>query len=240
MIDAKIYSQDQIAKINEILKEQSPQEIINYFYTNHAGRIALSSSLGAEDQVLTDMIVKKYPEARIFTLDTGRMFKETYELIDEVNEKYQIHIEVFFPDYHFVEKLVNEKGIRSFYKSIANRKECCRIRKIAPLKRALEGLDVWVCGLRKDQSVTRFFNEIVELDTGNNLLKISPLLNWTEDQVWEYIKQNNVPYNKLHDQNYPSIGCQPCTRAVEPGEDIRSGRWWWEEPEQKECGLHKK
>lgn len=229
-----------IKELNEKFKSKSPEEVLSYFLTNYKGKIALSNSMGAEDQVLTDMVVKTDPSTRIFTLDTGRVFPETYEVIDETNKKYNINIEVYFPDYKKVQQLVKEKGINLFYDSKENRKECCAIRKLEPLKRAFEGLEVWICGLRKDQSVTRFFTDMVEWDEGNNMLKINPLLNWTEKMVWDYIKTNNVPYNKLHDKGFPSIGCQPCTRAIKEGEDVRAGRWWWEEPEHKECGLHVK
>jgi phosphoadenosine phosphosulfate reductase len=175
---------------------------------------------------------------KVFTLDTGRLFPETYELIEKTNRKYGIKIEVYFPDYRRVEEMVRTKGINLFYESVENRKLCCHIRKIEPLKRAFENLEVWICGLRKDQSVTRFFTQAVEWDETNGLIKINPLINWTEKMVWDYIRQHEVPYNTLHDKGFPSIGCQPCTRAVNKGEDIRSGRWWWEMPEQKECGLH--
>lgn len=229
-----------IDELNRRFDKKPPEELLEYFLAEYKGRIALSSSLGAEDQVLTDMVVKIDPTTRIFTLDTGRMFSETYDVLDATNKKYDIKMEVFFPDYKQVEKMVNEKGINLFYESIENRKRCCHIRKIEPLKRAFKGLDVWICGLRKDQSVTRFFTKAVEWDEGSGLIKINPLINWREKDVWEYIKGNDIPYNKLHDQGFPSIGCQPCTRAVKPGEDIRAGRWWWEQPEQKECGLHVK
>lgn len=231
-------TKDTITQLNEQLKGKSPEEVIAYFLENYKGKIALSNSLGAEDQVLTDMIAKIDKTARIFTLDTGRVFPETYQVIDDTNKKYDINIEVFFPDFKKVQKMVKEKGINLFYDSKEYRKECCAIRKLEPLSRAFEGLDVWICGLRKDQSVTRFFTELVEWDEGNNMIKVNPLLSWSEKMVWDYIKTNQVPYNKLHDKGYPSIGCQPCTRAVKEGEDVRAGRWWWEEPEHKECGLH--
>lgn len=224
--------------LNQRFHKQPAEEVLNYFMDVYQGRIALSSSLGAEDQVLTDMVMKIKPSTRIFTLDTGRMFPETYDVLDRTNKKYDIKIEVFFPDYKQVEEMVAKKGINLFYESIENRKQCCHIRKIEPLKRAFKGLDVWICGLRKDQSVTRFFTQVVEWDEGNRLLKINPLIDWREKDVWDYIKKHDVPYNKLHDQGFPSIGCQPCTTAIKPGEDVRAGRWWWEQPEQKECGLH--
>ncbi len=229
-----------IDSLNERFTGSDPHEVLRYFLQEYKGRIALSSSLGAEDQVLTEMVVSIDPETRIFTLDTGRLFPETYELIDRTNEKYGIRIDVMFPDFKRVQKMVREKGMNLFYGSVENRKLCCGIRKIEPLQRAFENLDVWICGLRKDQSVTRFFSRLVEWDENNGLIKVNPLISWREKDVWEYIRQKKVPYNPLHDDGFPSIGCQPCTRAVKAGEDVRAGRWWWEEPEQKECGLHKR
>ncbi len=229
-----------IEELNDRYKKKSAKEVLDFFLSEYRGKIPLSSSLGAEDQVLTDMVVKIDPETRIFTLDTGRMFPETYKVLDETNKKYDIKIEIFFPDYKQVEEMVQDKGINLFYESIENRKLCCHIRKIEPLKRAFKGLDVWICGLRKDQSITRFYTRTIEWDEGNGLIKINPLIDWTQKDVWNYIKEHNVPYNSLHDKGFPSIGCQPCTRAIKPGEDVRAGRWWWEQPEQKECGLHAK
>jgi len=231
---------ENIEQLNQQFEGQSPEAVIQYFLSEYSGKIALSSSLGIEDQVLTDMIVKADKSTRIFTLDTGRLFPETYSLIDKTNIKYDIHLEVLFPDYMEVEKMVKEEGINLFYKGIDQRKICCRIRKLDPLKRAFQGLEVWICGLRKEQSITRQAVQLIEWDENNGLIKLNPLIHFTEDQVWDYIKKNHVPYNKLHDQGFPSIGCQPCTRAVQPGEDIRAGRWWWENPDQKECGLHKR
>lgn len=229
---------EKVDSYNKLLEDKSPQEVIAFFLKEFGAKVALSSSLGAEDQVLTDMVAKADKNARIFTLDTGRLFPETYDLINNTTKKYGVNIEVFFPSHQKVEAMVNQKGVNLFYNSIENRKECCGIRKIEPLKRAFSGLDAWICGLRKDQSVTRFFSKLVEWDEANSLLKINPLINWTEKDVWGYIHDNEVPYNKLHDNGFPSIGCQPCTRAIAEGEDVRAGRWWWEQPEQKECGLH--
>ncbi len=224
--------------LNASLRDRQPADILAHFIDRYKGKVALGSSLGAEDQVLTDMIVKIDKNTKIFTLDTGRLFPETYELIDKTNKTYQINISVYFPDTAAVEKMVKERGINLFYESIENRKLCCHIRKIEPSKRALRDMKVWITGIRKDQTVSRFFNKHVEWEDKYNLLKINPLLNWNEQQVWEYLKSNHVPYNELHDKGFPSIGCMPCTRAVKPGEDIRSGRWWWEDIEHKECGLH--
>jgi len=224
--------------LNRQFEGQDALGVLQWFLKEYKGKIALSSSMGAEDQVLTDMVMKIDPEIRIFTLDTGRLFYETYELIERTSLRYKKNIEVFFPSPADVERMVNEKGINLFYQSVENRKECCRIRKVEPLKRAFHGLDVWICGLRRDQSATRTNNQLVEWDESNGLIKLNPLINWSEQDVWNYIKVHGVPYNPLHDKGFPSIGCQPCTRAIEPGEDIRAGRWWWEHPETRECGLH--
>jgi phosphoadenosine phosphosulfate reductase len=230
--------QYKIAELNRQCQGRPAEEILGLAIREFNGKIALASSLGAEDQALTHMIVNSGHQVRIFTLDTGRMFPESYELLQRTNSHYGISIEVFFPDNSKVEQMVNERGINLFYNSVENRKLCCGIRKVEPLGRAFAGLEAWICGLRREQSVTRFGIEPVEWDQGNSLVKINPLADWSEKQLWDYIKSNNIPYNVLHDRGFPSIGCQPCTRAVKPGEDVRSGRWWWEEPEKKECGLH--
>lgn len=227
-----------IQKINKEFEGKSPREILTFFLEKYNGKITLANSLGAEDQVLTDMIVGIDPTVPIFTLDTGRMFPETYDLIQRTNAHYNISLRVMFPERQRVEEMVNTKGLNLFYESVENRKLCCNIRKIEPLKRALEGMEMWITGLRREQSVTRLATGIVEWDEGNGLLKLNPLADWTNKQVWDYIRQHNVPYHALHDKGFPSIGCQPCTRAVAEGDDIRSGRWWWEQPESKECGLH--
>jgi phosphoadenosine phosphosulfate reductase len=200
--------------------------------------VALSSSFGAEDMVLIDMLMKIDSKARIFTLDTGRLPQETYSLIDATREKYSAAIEVFFPEPDAVQNMVAAHGMNLFYHSVENRKWCCGVRKMEPLRRALSGLDAWITGLRREQSVTRTTVHKIEWDEGNKLVKVNPLVEWTHDDVWKYIRDNNVPYNALHDRGYPSIGCAPCTRAVQPGEHERAGRWWWEHPETKECGLH--
>ncbi|WP_368029993.1 phosphoadenylyl-sulfate reductase [Arcobacter sp. s6] len=228
-----------IEKINKDLQNNTTQEVIEYFLKNFKN-VALSSSLAAEDQVLTDVILKQDKNATIFTLDTGRLHPETYNVMDETNLKYGVKIDVFFPNNEKVQELYQTQGVNGHYESIDNRKNCCGIRKIEPLKRALKGLDVWITGLRAAQSVTRVDMPLVEWDESFNVIKVNPLINWNEKDVWDYIKENRVPYNKLHDQGFPSIGCAPCTRAIKEGEDIRAGRWWWENPEHKECGLHKK
>lgn len=230
---------DIVNKLNERFIGKEPEEVLSYFLEAYRGHIALASSLSIEDQVLTAMICRIRPETRIFTLDTGRVFPETYSLIERTNMTYGIKIQLFFPDYKQVEKMVAEHGVNLFYENVEKRRLCCHIRKLEPLKRAFDGLKVWICGLRHEQSVTRTDIRMVEWDEPHRLLKLNPLINWTEKQVWDYIHGHGVPYNKLHDQGFPSIGCQPCTRAVKPGEDIRAGRWWWENPLHKECGLHK-
>ncbi|UPT78620.1 phosphoadenylyl-sulfate reductase [Sulfurovum sp. XGS-02] len=229
-----------IDSLNRKFKGTSPSEKLAYFLDVYRDRIGLSSSFGVEDQVLTDMVSKIDNNARIFTLDTGRLHPETYDVMDATNLKYNRKIEVFFPDTSSIQELYKTQGINGHYESLEKRKNCCYVRKIEPLQRALKGLDVWITGLRADQSITRTEVPLVEYDDNFKVIKVNPLIDWSEDDVWNYIKENNVPYNKLHDQGFPSIGCAPCTRAVKDGEDIRSGRWWWEDPEHKECGLHKK
>lgn len=234
----KVMDKKAIEVLNKQFKNATADEILNYFLTEYKNKIGFASSMGAEDQALTHMIVNIDKDTKIFTLDTGRLFPEIYDIVARTNARYKININIYFPDKDKVEEMVNTKGINLFYESTENRKLCCNIRKIEPLKRAFKGLDVWISGLRKDQAVTRKDNKIIEWDEENKLIKVNPLLNWSMKDIWEFIKEHNVPYNKLHDKGFPSIGCQPCTRAIEPGEDIRAGRWWWENPEMKECGLH--
>ncbi|WP_428026498.1 phosphoadenylyl-sulfate reductase [Arcobacter sp.] len=231
---------EKVNELNEKLKDNSAEEIVKFFLNEYKNDAALSSSFGAEDQVLTHMMLKFDQNANIFTLDTGRLPIETYSVMDNTNLKYNIKVNVFFPKSEDVEKLYKSQGINGFYESIENRKACCNIRKIEPLKRALKPLKVWITGLRASQSVTRVDMPLVEWDDNFQVIKVNPLISWSEEDVWNFIKTNKVPYNKLHDKGYPSIGCAPCTRAVKEGEDIRSGRWWWENPEHKECGLHTK
>jgi len=220
--------------------------------------VCFANSLGAEDMVLTDLIAKlpiPSPQSspasgqggerekqllipEMFSLDTGRLPQETYDLMQAVRERYSVPLKIYFPDNKLVEEYVAQNGINGFYDSVELRKRCCHIRKVEPLRRALSGKRAWITGMRRDQAVTRGSLEISCFDPDHGLQKFNPLLDWTNAEVWEYIKQNDVPYNKLHDRFYPSIGCAPCTRSVTPGEDIRSGRWWWESAEGKECGLH--
>jgi phosphoadenosine phosphosulfate reductase len=230
----------QIAQWNKELEGKSAVGVIAYFLRHFRDRLVLSTSLGLEDQVLTEMVLRQNRNVEVFTLDTGRLFPETYDLIARTNKYFGIRMKTYFPEPAEVEKMVADKGINLFYDSVENRKLCCGIRKVAQLPRAFAGKEAWICGLRKDQSVSRFFNKMVEWDDNNGLVKINPLINWTEKEVWDYIKKHNIPYNLLHDRGFPSIGCEPCTRAIEPGEDIRAGRWWWENEVHKECGLHKR
>jgi phosphoadenosine phosphosulfate reductase len=218
---------------------KSPEELLRWSMEQYGDKAGLASSFGMEDMVLIDMIAKLNGPLTIFTLDTGRLHEETYELMDRVRSKYGIEIKTYFPDRDKVENLVRGKGFFSFRESVDNRKECCYIRKVEPLNRALSDLKAWITGLRRSQGVTRTdIPKVLEDDDHPPLTKINPLAEWNEKQVMNYITENNVPINILHKRNYPSIGCAPCTRPVEHGEDIRAGRWWWENPEHKECGLH--
>lgn len=224
----------------EELESWSPQAILGCALETFRSKIALACSFQAEESVLIDMMYRiRGSDFRVFTLDTGRLNQETYDCMDAIRERYRVRIEVFFPDARRVEEMVREHGLNLFYKSVEFRRLCCGIRKVEPLRRALEGLEAWITGLRREQAVTRSDVRKVEIDKEHGgIIKINPLADWDRKQVWDYIQENNVPYNRLHDLGYPSIGCAPCTRAVKPGEDIRAGRWWWEKPETKECGLH--
>ncbi len=223
-----------VSETQSLSTEDFLQAIANRF----GQRIALASSMSCEDQVLTDMISRLGCDIGVFTIDTGRLPQSTYDLIDATRNKYDLKIQVLFPDREQVEHMVWANGMNLFHHSVEARKMCCYARKVVPLQRKLATLDAWVTGLRRQQAVTRSDICRAEWDEANELVKLNPLADWTTDQVWKYIHDNDVPYNELHDQGYPSIGCAPCTRAVEPGQDIRAGRWWWEEPEHKECGLH--
>lgn len=231
------FTAEQIQQLNENLK--TPQEVLKWSLDNLHPRIAMASSFGAEDVVVIDMIMKINPKARIFTLDTGRLNQETYDVMDEIRKKYNMNIEVMFPDQNEVEQMVRVNGLNLFYHSIGNRKLCCGIRKVHPLNRMLSTLDGWITGLRADQTEVRLKANRIEFDEQHNgIIKINPIIEWTWEQTWDYIKKNNIPYNKLHDHGFTSIGCEPCTRAIKSGEPLRAGRWWWESDSQKECGLH--
>lgn len=217
----------------------SPEEILQDASNLFPGRVVFSSSLGLEDQAITHIIAKSGLPIQIFTLDTGRLFEKTYELIDRTESMYGIKIRLLFPDRESVENLVQESGVNCFYESVEARIRCCHVRKIEPLQRALAEGDAWISGLRRGQSAYRSTAPFIEQDTVNAKIKINPILPWSMEDLRDFIKKNRIPYNPLHDSGYPSIGCAPCTRAVEPGEDSRSGRWWWENG-NRECGLHLK
>lgn len=222
------------------LESKSALEVLGWALARFHPRIALASSFGAEDVVIVDMLMRLDPRARVFSLDTGRLPAETYALADSIRERYGLAIEVYFPRADLVEAMVREHGVNLFYRSVEHRKRCCAVRKVEPLARALAGLDAWITGLRREQAATRAEVRKVEIDADHGgIVKLNPLADWSWEQVWAYIRAHDLPYNALHDRGYPSIGCAPCTRAVEPGEDQRAGRWWWEQDAAaKECGLH--
>jgi phosphoadenosine phosphosulfate reductase len=203
-------------------------------------RIALASRFSIEDQALTHMLFGLDQHVRIFTLDTGRLFEQTFDTMQKTRDKYGISYEVCAPEAPELSAMVSEYGPCLFYESVENRKLCCGVRKVKPLTKVLKTVDAWICGLRRDQSVTRTAVEPIEWDEQFSIYKINPLYDWSEAAVWDYVKKNDVPYNRLYDEGFKSIGCTPCTRAIKEGEDVRAGRWWWEDPEHKECGLHRK
>ncbi len=203
-------------------------------------KLTFSTSLGYEDQVITHYIFKKKINSNLFSLDTGRLFPETYSVLQKTIEIYKCPIHIYFPNTKSLEDLVTKKGPLSFFESIENRKECCQIRKVEPLQRALKGYTIWITGIRKEQSKDREDLEQIEWDNGNQIIKVHPLLYWTFEEVKNYINENKIPYNSLHDKGFISIGCQPCTRSIKDGEYFRAGRWWWEDTTKKECGLHLK
>jgi phosphoadenosine phosphosulfate reductase len=216
------------------------QELLTWALKTFAPKIALSCSFGApEGLALLDMMHRIDPSSRVFVLDTGRLPQATYDLIDRVRDRYDKNVEVIFPEASAVEAMVRAKGMNLFYESVENRQLCCRIRKVEPLRRYLAGLDAWVSGLRRDQGVTREETAKLQIDGANGgLVKVNPIADWTHDQVMAYVREHNVPINRLHAEGYPSVGCDPCSRAIAPGDDPRAGRWWWENPETRECGIH--
>ena len=232
--------EEQLNELVSLTAGRPAESLLTWAAQQFGGRVAFASSLGAEDQVLTDLIARVAPSTPMFTIDTGRLPQETYDLLEDTSARYGLAIEVLFPDPADVEPMVCRRGPNLFRRGVEDRKLCCHVRKVKPLQRRLAGLEAWICGLRREQAVTRQSIQKIEWDEAFGLYKINPLADWTEQQVWDYIRKNGVPYNSLHDQGYPSIGCAPCTRAVKPGEDLRAGRWWWENPEHKECGLHVK
>ena len=235
-----LLSQEEIEEKNREFEGKSPEAVLEWALETFHPRLALSSSFGAEDVALIDMMWRIDPSARVFTLETLRLHTETYTVMDQVRMRYNMDVETYYPDMVQVADMVKENGFNLFYKAEEFRKLCCGIRKMEPLGRALDTVDAWVSGLRRDQAVTRVDIGKVELDAAHgNRIKINPLAEWSSDRVWAYIHDNKVPYNELHDNGFPSIGCAPCTRPVSPDEDPRAGRWWWEsDPNSKECGLH--
>ena len=231
---------EEIQRLNLEFEDAGPEALLRWGVELFHPRIALASSFGAEDVVIIDMLSRISPQGGVFTLDTLRLNTETYDVVDKIRNKYGIPIEIFTPDVADTARMVEEHGYNLFYRAVEMRKLCCGIRKVEPLNRALSGLDGWITGLRRQQGVTRVNVPKVEIDNSHGgIIKLNPLAGWTWEQVWDYVRANDVPYNSLHDQGYPSIGCAPCTRAVQAGEDLRAGRWWWEnDPESKECGLH--
>jgi len=229
----------EVMDLNARFRGASPEQVLVFAAATFGGRLAVASSLGLEDVVVIDLLSRLPKPPRIFFLDTGRLNPETYDTLAALRQRYGLPIETYFPRAETVETFVNTHGPNAFYESLELRKACCAVRKLEPLARALVGADAWVTGLRGDQAATRTGLERFELDpTHGGILKINPLADWSQEQTWAHVRTHEVPYNRLHDQGFPSIGCAPCTRAVAPGEDIRAGRWWWEAPEHKECGLH--
>lgn len=229
-----------LKELRDQLSDKSVEERLDILVTLFPERVIFTTSFGVEDQVITQKIFTNNLPIKVITLDTGRLFPETYEVFSQTTIKYRKKIDVYFPDYLSVEKMVSEKGPFSFYDSIDNRKECCRIRKVIPLSRALAGMTCWVSGIRADQSDNRSQMTDLEYDEDKKLFNFHPLFDWSLDEVENYVKENNIPYNSLYDKGYLSIGCEPCTRAVIRGRDFRSGRWWWEHEGTKECGCHVK
>ncbi|HNQ68794.1 MAG TPA: phosphoadenylyl-sulfate reductase [Bacteroidales bacterium] len=227
--------------INELLKKISLlniEDTLKAIADEFTGQVVFTTSFGIEDQVITDIICKNDIPISIVSIDTGRLFSETYKVHHATLEKYKCKIKVYYPNNGSLQKLLTEKGPYSFYESVENRKECCNIRKVEPLGRALKEMNCWITGIRAEQSPERTNMQIIEEDKGYNIIKLNPIFDWTLDQVVSYLDKNNVPYNSLHHKGYISIGCEPCTRAIKPGEDFRAGRWWWENNSGKECGLH--
>jgi len=230
-----------VEPLNRTFEHSSPEAVLAWALESFGEDVALASSFGAEDVVLIDMLAGLAPNPRVFAIDTGRLHEETYQLMDRIRERYHISLEVHVPEREAVESLVREGGFHSFRESLDARHACCKIRKVDVLQRILADLSAWITGLRREQNVTRQGIRKVAVDGLNgDIVKIAPLADWSNEQVWEYIRRHQVPYNELHDRGFPSIGCAPCTRAIAPGADPRSGRWWWETPEQKECGLHQR
>ena len=239
VVESEQLSAKDLAALNDRFEQSTPEEVLTWVKERFGAKAIQMSSFGLEDVALFDMYWRVDPKARLTTLDTWRLPTETYTVIDQIRLRYKTDVEVYQPDPDAVGRMVAEHGFNLFYRGKDNRVTCCHVRKVEPLERALASVDAWVTGLRRDQGMERGKTAIVEWDQAHSNYKVNPLANWSFDKVWQYVKENSVPYNVLHDQGYPSIGCAPCTRAIEPGEDPRAGRWWWEtDPDAKECGLH--
>ena len=233
------FSDHELAEINRELEDVHPSEILRWADDTFGDRCIQMSSFAIDGMAIFDMYWKVNPKARLATLDTMRLFEETYDLMDRIARRYNTEVEVHFPDVREVGRMIRQHGMNLFYKGVNNRILCCEVRKVNPLNKALNEADAWITGLRRDQGMKRGNIDIVQKDLAHDAYKINPVANWTAEQIRQYALDNKVPYNILHDKGYPSIGCAPCTRAVKPGEDERSGRWWWEsDPDAKECGIH--
>lgn len=233
------FSEEEVERLNGEFEGSSPREVLEWASRNLGSGVALATSFQVQGMALLDMLVGTDPRARIFTLDTGRLPSQTYELMDRVRERYGVNVEVLFPDKMEVEEMVASRGVNLFYRSVENRRLCCQVRKTNPLNGFLRTLDAWISSIRADQTEQRAGARKFEIDyLHGRMLKINPILDWTMERAWDYVRENDVPYNELHDMGYPSIGCAPCTRAVGEGEDPRAGRWWWERDSDKECGIH--
>ncbi|GAC1380461.1 MAG: phosphoadenylyl-sulfate reductase [Ginsengibacter sp.] len=229
---------DKIQALSKIIEENSTEGALKQVSSNGNYRIIFSTSFSYEDQIITEMISKNHLNIDLFTLDTGRLFAETYSTWNATIDQYSTNIKAYYPNHNLLEDFVSSNGPNSFYESVEKRKNCCYIRKVEPLKRAISGYDIWVTGLRSEHSENRLNLSSIEWDEGNKIIKYHPLLNWSFESVKKYVNDNNIPYNPLHDRGFVSIGCSPCTRAIKEGEDFRAGRWWWEDSSKKECGLH--
>ena len=232
-------SAPEVAELAAQFDPQNAEEVLRWALARYHPKIALSNSLQTEDMVVLDIASRIEPKVRVFTLDTGRLHQETYDMMDRVRDRYGVKLEVLFPDAADVQAMVESKGLNLFYESVENRHECCGIRKVKPLQEMLAGLDAWVAGLRRDQWASRTNVQKIEIDAANgDIIKVNPIADWTQEQLDEYVKAHNVPQHALYSKGFTSIGCLPCTRATQPGENPRAGRWWWEQEGQKECGLH--
>jgi phosphoadenosine phosphosulfate reductase len=233
-------AREELERVNRDAEGWEPEDVLAWALDTFHPRIAFASSFGVEDVAVIHMLAGLERDARVFTLDTGRLPAETYDVMERIRDRYALPLEVHFPERLAIEALEKEKGFFSFRQSVEERKRCCGLRKVEPLGRALGTLDAWITGLRREQAVTRTTLPIVEIDESHGgIVKINPIAKWSESKTWSFVRSNGIPYNRLHDQGYPSLGCAPCTRAIKPGEDVRAGRWWWENPDTKECGLHR-